>query len=333
MKISEFDYILPKEFIAQHPAEPRSSSKLMILDKDKIEHKRFSDIVDYLEKDDVLVINITKVEPLKLIGKKSTGGKAEIFISKKIKGRTFESRIKTSNPKIGNIFLFKNNLIAEIIGKKEDVFILKFNKEISKKILKDVGEMPLPPYIKEKLSDKKQYQTIYAKKSGSIAAPTAGFHFTEELLNKIKNKGVKIANVCLHISFSTFLPVREENLENHKMDREYFEISKKDADIINNCKGRLFVVGTTSLKTLESACNENGKIISQKNYSNLFIYPGYKFKSKASALITNFHLPKSTLLLLVCAFAGKERIFNAYKIAIKNKYRFYSFGDGMMIFK
>lgn len=352
MKISEFSYELPEELIAQFPADKRDESRLIIV-KDEIEHKKFSDIIDYLKKDDVLVLNETKVIEAKLIGEKSTGAYAEIILTKRIDDKRFICRIKSRNPIAGSEFVFNvseisKNKISEhdqevvsktildtynckIIKQDFDIFTVEFDKELSKEKLKKIAVLPSPPYIKEEM-DYSRYQTVYAEKEGSVASPTAGLHFTPELLDKIKEKGVKIAKLCLHVGFGTFISVRTENVEEHKMEEEYFEIDLVNKEIINNCSGRLVCVGTTSMRALESMCKD-GKIVKDKGMSDLFIYPGYKFKSNVSMLITNFHLPKSTLLLLVSAFAGKDVIFNAYKEAIKKKYRFYSFGDAMLLWK
>ena len=330
MKTSSFDYNLPEELIAQHPSDKRDESRLMIVG-DEIEHIKFSDIIDYLEKDDVLVLNETKVIEAKLIGKKITGAKAEIILTKRIDNKRFEARIKAKNPKAGTEFIF-NIFKCKIIEQDDDIFIVEFDKELSKEKLKEIAVLPTPPYVKEEIKDYSRYQTVYADKEGSVAAPTAGLHFTDELLERIMEKGIKIAKLTLHVGFGTFIPIRTEKVEEHKMEEEYFEIDKENADIINECKGRLVCVGTTSMRALESMC-KNGKIIKYSGLADLFIYPGYKFKSNTEMMITNFHLPKSTLLLLVSAFAGKDKILDAYKEAIKEKYRFYSFGDAMLLFK
>lgn len=322
MYTNDFDYDLPKELIAQSPLRPRSSSKLMVLQDDKISHKHFSDILDYFKEGDVLVVNNSKVIKAKLIGKKETSGKIEVLFENNewclIKGKRVQK---------GMYLFFDKDIIGIVESKEGDKYKIKFNKDI-KEVLNNIGTLPTPPYVKEKIKDE-EYQTIYAEKEGSVAAPTAGFHFDKELLEKIKDKGVKIAKVCLHVSFSTFLPVREVDFRNHKMCNEYYEIDKENAEIINNAK-RLFVVGTTTMKCLESSA-ENGKVIAKKDFSKLFIYPGYEFKLKYNGMITNFHLPRSTLLFLVSAFYGKDRIFKAYQEAVKEKYRFYSFGDAMFL--
>ena len=323
MNLSEYNYMLPKELIAQEPVFPKDHSKLMVLNK-TIEHKHFYDIINYLEKDDVLVVNESRVKKCKLIGKKSTGAEVEVIIEKQ-KGALFECRIHGSSAvKIHNALLFENTK-GLVVGKDGEKFLVQFNNSPINENL----HLPQPPYIKRLLSDR-EYQTTYSSEEGSLAAPTAGLHFTEELLKKIEQKGVKIAKIKLHVSFGTFKPIRTE-VNKHKMDPEEFIIDKPTADLINNAK-RLFVVGTTSLKALESA-NQNGKIIPQHKNSKLFICPGYKFKTKVKGLITNFHFPKSTLLLLVSAFYGKEKILDAYEKAIKHKYRFFSLGDAMLLLK
>ena len=329
MKINNFIYELPEELIAQKPADKRDESRLMIV-KDSLKHKKFSDIIDYLEKDDVLVINETKVIEAKLIGKKLSGAYAEIILTKRINNKRFVCRIKSRNPIVGSEFVF-NKYKCKVIAKDFDIFIVEFDKELSKEKLKEIAVLPAPPYIKEEI-DYDRYQTVYAEKEGSVAAPTAGLHFTDELINKIKEKGVKIAKLTLHVGFGTFIPVRTENIEEHQMEEEYFEIDKENAYLINECSGKLVCVGTTSMRALESM-SKKGKIVKYSGISDLFIYPGYKFQSNVSMLITNFHLPKSTLLLLVSAFAGTDLIKKAYEEGIKERYRFYSFGDAMLLWK
>jgi S-adenosylmethionine:tRNA ribosyltransferase-isomerase len=331
LKMSKFDYELPKELIAQQPAEVRDKSRLMVVGE-QIENKIFSDIVDYLQEGDVLVLNETRVMPAKLVGEKSTGSPAEVILTKQENKRVFECRIKTKNPGIGTELVF-GDLKAKVIRENEDIFDIEFDRSVTKKMLQKKAMLPLPPYITEEVKDYSRYQTIFARKEGAVAAPTAGLHFTGELLEKIKQKGVKIAKVCLHVGFGTFIPIREDDASKHEMESEYYEISPVEAKIINSCKGRLICVGTTSMRALESACDENGKVKKLSGWTDLFIYPGYTFKSKTEAMITNFHLPKSTLLLMVSAFAGRSTIFKAYKKAIKEQYRFYSFGDAMFLFK
>ena len=326
MKLSDFDYHLPKHLIAQSPVEQRDNSKLMIVDG-RIRHKMFYNLPDYLESGDVVVLNDSMVVPARIIGKKETGGRVEVLIIKNI-DKNYECLIKGKNIRTGMKIIFSDEISGMVVGRTNHRFIMAFNEEIN---LHNIGEMPTPPYIKEKLLDQKRYNTIYAKSKGSIAAPTAGLHFTKNLIRKIKDKGVKIAYITVHVGPGTFLPITAEKIEEHKMEEEYFRIDEENAEIINNAK-RVVAVGTTVVRALESNC-VNGEIVSKEGMTGLFIYPGYKFKSKINYLLTNFHLPKSTLLLLVCAFAGKERTFKAYNEAIKNSYRFYSFGDAMMIMK
>ena len=326
MKIEDFNYHLPESSIAQEPVSPRDFSKLLVLNS-KIEHKHFYNLLDYLKKGDVLVINETKVNKARIKGKKTTGTPVELMVFK-TKSNQCTCRIRGKRMNIGNKLLF-GKYKAEVIDEKGDYHIVKFNENV-KKILKELGELPTPPYIKKKLEKDSQYQTVYSKKQGSYAAPTAGLHFTNNLLKKIKAKGIKIAKVTLHVDFGTFLPIKD--IKQNKLHKEYFEINKTNAKIINNAK-RLFVVGTTSTRALESVADNKGKIHPKKGSTEIFIKPGYKFKTKIHALITNFHLPKSTLIMLVSAFKGKQTILKAYKQAVKEKYRFFSFGDSMLIFK
>ncbi|MBD3355363.1 tRNA preQ1(34) S-adenosylmethionine ribosyltransferase-isomerase QueA [Candidatus Woesearchaeota archaeon] len=326
MKLSDFDYKLPKERIAQKPVSPRDFSRLMIIN-DKIEHRKFSDIVDYLKEGDVLVLNETRVVHAKLTGKKETGSPAEIIVEE-TDGKICRCKIKTKNPRPGINMIF-GQYKAKIIEKDDDEFFVEFEEDVTE-VLKDIGKLPTPPYVKRKLDREEQYQTVYSKKKGSVAAPTAGLHFTERLLNKIKDKGVKIAKVVLHVDFGTFLPVRDIN--KNTLHKEYFEVDKENARIINNAK-RLFVVGTTSMRSLESVADNKGKIKAKEGSTRLFIKPGYKFKVDYDGMITNFHLPKSTLLMLVSAFIGRDKILDAYKTAVSKKYRFFSFGDAMLILK
>lgn len=332
LNLNDFDYELPKKLIAQKAAVPKDSSRLMVVKGDKIEYKHFYEIIDYLNKDDVLVINETKVSRAKITGKKMTGSKAELILCDKIDDNTFGCRIKSNKVRVGNEYVFAKGLRCRIIGQEKDVFTVKFNKRIDKKIINNLFELPLPPYVKRRISKEAEYQTVYSKKTGSLAAPTAGLHFTRKLLQKIRKKGVKIAKICLHIDFGTFLPVRGR-IEEHRMHEEYFEIDRKNAEIINSRKRRLVAVGTTSVRALESAADGKGRIIAKKGRTDIFIYPGYEFRTNIDAMITNFHLPKSTLLMLVSAYYGRERILSAYEEAIKRKYRFYSLGDGMILIK
>jgi len=332
MKLSDFNYNLPKELIAQEPINKRDYSRLMVLNSRGINNDHFYNIIKYLNKGDVLVINETKVLKNKLVGKKKTGAHIEIIIEKKIKDY-YECNLRGHRVKLGAEIIFPHNLIGKVVKKTIKRFYIKFNKKNINKYLDKYGELPIPFYVKKHIKQQNRYQTIFAKNKGSFAAPTASLHFTKQLLKTIQNKGIKIAKITLHISFGTFLPIKEKDFTKHKMHEEYYEISEQASDIINNCKGRLICCGTTTVRTLESAAKSNGKIKPQKSNTDLFIYPGYKFKTPIKAMITNFHLPKSSLLLLVCGFYGKYKIFRAYKEAIKKKYRFYSFGDAMLLVK
>lgn len=339
MNILEFDFDLPKELIAQHAVNPRDHSKLLVLNKEEktMEHKKFYNIIDYLKEGDVLVLNRTKVIPARLFGKKENGVVLECFLLKRIDLNTWEVLLKPARKlKVGQKIIFSEELEAELLEVKEDGNrVLKFNFEGSfEEILDRLGEMPLPPYISEKLEDKSRYQTVYAKEGESVAAPTAGLHFTEELLEKIKEKGIIIAEVFLDVGLGTFRPVQVENILDHKMHVEKYSVPKETVEIIKNAKKnnhRVIAVGTTSVRTLESSVDENGNLIASEGYTGIFIYGDYKFKV-VDAIITNFHLPKSTLIMLVSAFGGKEFIDAAYKKAIEEKYRFYSFGDSMLIY-
>ena len=340
MKVSDFDYYLPEELIAQTPLEKRDSSRLLVLDKKtgEIEHKRFYDIIDYLNKGDTLVLNDTKVLPARLIGvKEETNAVIEILLLKNIEGDKWECLVKPARRiKEGTIVSFGNGkLKAKCCGVFDDGirhFELIYSG-ILLEILEELGTMPLPPYIHEKLEDQSRYQTVYAKEVGSAAAPTAGLHFTQELLDKIKAKGINIVYVTLHVGLGTFRPVAVENIEEHEMHSEFYTMSSEVAEILNNTRkagGRIISVGTTSTRTLETIMGLYGEFRGCSGWTNIFIYPGYKFKG-IDALITNFHLPKSTLVMLVSTLAGRENILNAYKVAVEEKYRFFSFGDAMFI--
>lgn len=339
MQVSEFNYDLPEELIAQVPIEKRDESRLMILDRDKqtIEHRTFKDIIDYLEPGDCLVRNNTKVIPARIYGKKETGANVEFLLLNNIEGDIWESIVRPGNKlHIGAKVIFGDGLLkAEIIdtmpgGTRK----VKFEyDDIFNEILDKIGLMPLPPYIHEELKERDRYQTVYAKYDGSAAAPTAGLHFTPELLKKIEEKGVKIANVTLHVGIGTFRPVKEKNVEDHDMHSEHYYIKQEDVEKINEAKKngkRVIAVGTTSCRVLETIADENGLVKETEGDTKIFIYPGYKFKC-LDGLITNFHLPQSTLLMLVSALAGKEYILEAYNEAVKEKYRFFSFGDAMFI--
>ena len=337
-KTSSYFYDLPEELIAQTPIEPRDHSRLLVYDKTnkQISHKHFYDIVDYLHEGDVLVVNNTKVLPCRLLGKKDTGANVEVFIMKKLNGTDWEALVKPGKRcKKGTIITFSDKLKCEIMdetdfGGRVVHFIFEGTFET---VLSEVGVMPLPPYIKEKLKDQNRYQTVYSKIDGSAAAPTAGLHFTPELMQKLKDKGVKIAEVLLHVGLGTFRPVKCDNILEHDMHSEYYEVNQETADLINETKqkgGRVVAVGTTSVRVLESA-SEDGKLLAKSGNTKIFIYPSYKFKM-VDALITNFHLPESTLIMLVSAFCGYEDTMRFYNEAVKEKYRFFSFGDATFLY-
>lgn len=340
MKTSDFKFDLPQELIAQVPIEDRASSRLMVLDKETgdIEHKVFRDVIEYLNPGDCLVLNNTRVIPARLIGEKlETGGKIEFLLLKRTEEDTWQALVKPGKrAKVGTKFSFGNGkLIGEVVDlSDEGSRIIKFHYDgIFEEILDELGNMPLPPYITARLDEKERYQTVYSKHNGSAAAPTAGLHFTEELLSKIKEKGVDIAFVTLHVGLGTFRPVKVDDVLNHKMHSEYYMVSQEAADKINRAKesgNNVICVGTTSCRTIESACNEDGKMEETSGWTEIFIYPGYKFKV-LDKLITNFHLPESTLIMLVSAICGKENVLNAYNEAVKERYRFFSFGDAMII--
>lgn len=339
MKTSDFDYYLPEELIAQTPLKDRDHSKMLVLDKvtGEITHDRFDDIVNYLNKGDVLVLNNTKVIPARLIGEKEeTKAVIELLMLKDLGNDEWECLCKPAKRvKVGTIINFGSELKVKCTFVGEDgIRHFKFIYDgILLEILDRLGDMPLPPYIHEKLEDKDRYQTIYAKESGSAAAPTAGLHFTKELLKKIEDKGIIIKEITLHVGLGTFRPVSVEDVNNHKMHSEFYRMNKDTADVLNLAKKegrRIISVGTTTTRTLETIMNLYDEFKECSGWTDIFIYPGYKFKA-IDALITNFHLPKSTLVMLVSAFAGKEKIMNAYKEAVENKYRFFSFGDSMFI--
>ena len=339
MQVSDFNYDLPEELIAQVPIKQRDESRLMVLDRQKqtIEHKVFKDIIDYLEPGDCLVRNNTKVIPARIYGKKETGANVEFLLLNNIEGDIWECIVRPGNKlHVGVKVIFGDGVLkAEILdtmpgGTRKVKF---YYDGIFNEILDKIGLMPLPPYIHEELNDRDRYQTVYAKYDGSAAAPTAGLHFTPELLEKIEAKGVKIANVTLHVGIGTFRPVKEEKVEDHEMHSEHFYIKEEDVERINSTKKagkRVIAVGTTSCRVLETIADENGLVKATEGDTQIFIYPGYKFKC-LDGLITNFHLPQSTLLMLVSALAGREFILKAYNEAVKEKYRFFSFGDAMFI--
>lgn len=340
MKTADFDYDLPQELIAQDPLEQRDSSRLLILDKETGErtHKIFHDIIDYLHEGDCLVINNTKVIPARLIGEREgTGGKVEVLLLKRRSDNVWETLVKPGKKaRPGTRLSFGGGLlhaeVQEVVD--EGNRLIRFEYEgIFEEILDQLGQMPLPPYITHQLKDKNRYQTVYAKYEGSAAAPTAGLHFTEELLEQIQAKGVKIARVTLHVGLGTFRPVKVEDVTEHHMHTEFYHVSEEAADIINETKkqgGRVICVGTTSCRTIESAADDQGIVHATEGDTDIFIYPGYQFKV-LDCLITNFHLPESTLLMLVSALAGKENIMAAYREAVEMRYRFFSFGDAMFI--
>lgn len=340
MKASDFDFYLPEELIAQHPLEKRDESRLMVLNKEtgQINHKRFYDIVSYLNKGDTLVLNNTRVLPARLIGEKEfTGGKIEFLLLKRIEKNKWECLAKPGkSARIGRKFTFgEGKLKAEVIEVLENGnrIVEFFYQGIFEEVLDALGEMPLPPYIHERLEDKERYQTVYSKEEGSAAAPTAGLHFTNELLKKISDNGVNIVYLTLHVGLGTFRPVKVTDIEEHNMHSEFYILSKESAKIINQTKDngkRVISVGTTSTRTLETIADESGRVREQSGWTDIFIYPGYKFKI-VDNLITNFHLPESTLIMLVSTLAGRENVINAYNEAVKEKYRFFSFGDAMFI--
>ncbi len=336
----DFYFDLPKELIAQDPLEDRSASRLLVLDRDTgaVAHRKFTDVLEYLNKGDCLVLNNTKVIPARLMGhKKDTGAVIEVLLLKRRSGDVWETLVKPGKKaRVGAQLVFGDGILTgEVIEiADEGNRLIRFSYEgIFEEVLDRLGEMPLPPYITHKLKDKDRYQTVYAKYEGSAAAPTAGLHFTPELLGQIEEKGVRLAYVTLHVGLGTFRPVKEENVLDHHMHTEFYQISAEAADIINSTKaagGRVICVGTTSCRTIESAADESGRVHEGSSDTDIFIYPGYKFKVLDS-LITNFHLPESTLIMLVSALAGRENVLNAYEEAVKEKYRFFSFGDAMMI--
>ena len=337
MKTSDFYYDLPQELIAQTPMVPRDMSRLMVIDKNtgEVEHKIFKDLIDYLRPDDCLILNDTRVIPARIYGvKKETGAVVEFLLLKQSENNVWECLCKPGKrAKIGTEFVFGDGIVeCEVVDITDDgnrkVQFKCDSKEIYT-ILDKIGKMPLPPYITEELQNGELYQTVYSKELGSAAAPTAGLHFTKEMLKKIEDKGIKIGYVTLHVGLGTFRPVKVDDVTNHKMHSEHYHISKETADLINDTKkngGRVIAVGTTSTRTLESVATKNGCICEDEDDTSIFIYPGYEFKC-IDGLVTNFHLPESTLIMLISAFAGYDNVMNAYKIAVKEKYRFFSFGD------
>ena len=339
MKTSDFDYNLPPELIAQTPVYPRDTSRMLVFDRqaDKVEHKHFYDILDYLKEGDVLVRNNTKVLPARMFAYTKNGGKVEVLLLKRFNLNEWEVLVKPGKKaRVGTTLTFNEKLSLEVISNVEETGsrVVKFIYDgVFEDIIAEIGEMPLPPYITEKLADQQRYQTVYAKHDGSAAAPTAGLHFTPELIKKIQDKGVQIVDVLLHVGLGTFRPVKADDITEHHMHSEYYEISEQSADIINKAKAenrRVIAVGTTSVRTLESASDQNGFVRPIKADTEIFIYPPYKFKC-VDALITNFHLPKSTLLMLVSSLSTREKILEIYNTAVAEKYRFFSFGDCMFV--
>lgn len=339
MKTSDFSYDLPSELIAQHPAQKRDQSRLMLLNKKtgEINHKKFYNIIDYLNNGDVLVLNDTRVMPARIFGHRPEKNESIEILLLNHKGDTWETLAKPGKKlKIGTEIIFSDELKAEVIDISEDGsrFLKFIYRGIFEEILDRLGEMPLPPYIQEKLEDKERYQTVYSKEIGSAAAPTAGLHFTKELLKKIEEKGIEICFITLHVGLGTFRPVKVEDVTKHKMHSEFYIIRDDVAQKINKAKDegrRIVAVGTTSIRTLESAADDKGYVKAKSGWTDIFIYPPYKFKC-VNALITNFHLPESTLIMLVSSLSTREIILNAYNVAVKEKYRFFSFGDAMFIY-
>ncbi|WP_370297473.1 tRNA preQ1(34) S-adenosylmethionine ribosyltransferase-isomerase QueA [Rossellomorea marisflavi] len=340
MKVEDFDFHLPEELIAQTPLENRSESRLMVLDKEdgSIDHLQFKNIVDLLDEGDCLVLNDTRVLPARLFGQKEeTGANIEVLLLKQEEGDQWETLVKPAKRvKVGTEIVFGDGkLKATCVGTKDHGGrIMEFAYDgIFYEVLEELGEMPLPPYIRERLEEQDRYQTVYAKERGSAAAPTAGLHFTEELLEELKAKGVHIAFITLHVGLGTFRPVSVDSIEDHDMHSEFYQISEGTARLLNDVRdkgGRIITVGTTSTRTLETIASKHDRFVEENGWTNIFIYPGYEFKG-IDGLITNFHLPKSTLIMLVSAFAGQENVLKAYETAVQEKYRFFSFGDAMFL--
>ena len=340
MKLSDFNYNLPEELIAQDPLEKRDNSRLMVLHREtgEIEHKHFYDVIDYLNPGDCLVVNNTRVIPARLMGvKEETGASIEVLLLKRKEEKVWETLVKPGKKaRVGARISFGDGLlVGEVIDiVEEGNRLIRFEYDgIFEEILDQLGQMPLPPYITHQLQDKNRYQTVYAKYDGSAAAPTAGLHFTEELLEKIQEKGIRIAKVTLHVGLGTFRPVKEENVLDHHMHSEFYIVDEEAARVINETRasgGRVISVGTTSTRTLETVAEPDGHIPVKSGWTDIFIYPGYQFKA-VDCLITNFHLPESTLIMLVSALADRETILHAYEVAVQERYRFFSFGDAMMI--
>jgi len=333
VKLSDFDYHLPRELIAQEPLARRDASRLMVLRGDVIEHRIFREIVDYLERGDLLVFNNSRVIPARLRGRKQTGGRVELLLVKELEHNLWECMYR-GRLREGTSLSFARGISARVESIRQGQAVVRFAGGDIKRAMREIGEVPAPPYIKRRVREE-EYQTVYASRNGSVAAPTAGFHFTRELLEELRSRGVEFAFITLHVGPGTFLPVREEEVERHRMHEEQFEIPHREAERINLAleEGRrVFAVGTTTVRALESAFS-GGRVEPGVASTTLFIYPGYEFRVPYAGMITNFHLPRSTLLMLVSAFAGRERILRAYREAVERRYRFYSFGDAMLIFR
>lgn len=341
LKVDLFDFHLPEELIAQTPLEQRDASRLMVLNKEtgNMKHHMFHDLLDYVQEGDCLVLNDTRVLPARLFGtKEDTGANIEVLLLKQTQGDTWETLVKPAKRvKEGTVISFGDGRLTAVCKETSDQGgrLLEFNYEgIFYEVLEQLGEMPLPPYIKERLDDQERYQTVFAREQGSAAAPTAGLHFTEEMLEQLKEKGVHIAFLTLHVGLGTFRPVSVDDLEEHDMHSEFYQVSEGTAALLNSVRekgGRIISVGTTSTRTLETIATEhNGKFVASSGWTNIFIFPGYEFKA-IDGMITNFHLPKSTLIMLVSALAGRENVISAYEQAVAEKYRFFSFGDAMLI--
>lgn len=341
LKVDLFDFHLPEELIAQTPLEQRDASRLMVLNKEtgSVKHHMFHDLLDYVQEGDCLVLNDTRVLPARLFGtKEDTGANIEVLLLKQTQGDTWETLVKPAKRvKEGTVISFGDGRLTAVCKETSDQGgrLLEFNYEgIFYEVLEQLGEMPLPPYIKERLDDQERYQTVFAREQGSAAAPTAGLHFTEEMLEQLKTKGVHIAFLTLHVGLGTFRPVSVDDLEEHDMHSEFYQVSEGTAALLNSVRekgGRIISVGTTSTRTLETIATEhNGKFVASSGWTNIFIFPGYEFKA-IDGMITNFHLPKSTLIMLVSALAGRENVISAYEQAVAEKYRFFSFGDAMLI--
>lgn len=341
LKVDLFDFHLPEELIAQTPLEQRDASRLMVLNKEtgSVKHHMFHDLLDYVQEGDCLVLNDTRVLPARLFGtKEDTGANIEVLLLKQTQGDTWETLVKPAKRvKEGTVISFGDGRLTAVCKETSDQGrrLLEFNYEgIFYEVLEQLGEMPLPPYIKERLDDQERYQTVFAREQGSAAAPTAGLHFTEEMLEQLKEKGVHIAFLTLHVGLGTFRPVSVDDLEEHDMHSEFYQVSEGTAALLNSVRekgGRIISVGTTSTRTLETIATEhNGKFVASSGWTNIFIFPGYEFKA-IDGMITNFHLPKSTLIMLVSALAGRENVISAYEQAVAEKYRFFSFGDAMLI--